>query len=94
MARSWPEYLAELSEYLDELRHALAVGFANAPRVPERPHGPAPEECVERVARLHLECEELMVAMSQHMSELEKRATLAPSSPHGGRGAAYFEANM
>lgn len=94
MARSWPEYLAELADYLDELRRALAVGFASAPRVPDRPSGPVPEECVERVTQLHLACEELMVEMSEHMAELEKRATLAPPSPHGGRSAAYFEADM
>lgn len=94
MARSWPEYLEEFSAYLDALRRVPAVGFSLVPQVPERPGGLVPEECVERVAQLHLECEVLMVEMSEHMVELAKRATLSPSSPHGGRGAAYIETDM
>lgn len=94
MTPSWPEYLAQLDEYLEELRRALTVGFASPPRTPERPSSPVPEECVARVARLHLECEELMVQMSDHMAELERRAAVTPLSPHGGRSASYIETDI
>lgn len=94
MAHSWPEYLNELEEYLDALRRALAVGFSASPRVPARPEGLVPPDCSERVAGLHLECEALMLELSGHMSDLEKRAAIVPSGPHTGRHGAFLDTEL
>ena len=94
MAHSWPEYLEELAEYLDALRRALAVGFSSSPRVPVRPDGLIPHDCAERVAQLHLDCETLMLKLSEHMADLGRRAAFAPPGPHTGRAAAYLDTDL
>ncbi|HUW88230.1 MAG TPA: hypothetical protein VMW30_07645 [Candidatus Paceibacterota bacterium] len=95
MARTWDEYLAEMTNYVLAIRQAAQVGSDFPAEPPTRPTDPIPDDYRDQARRLRDACDQVAVEVSARMRVIANRPPSARQSPHqADRLASYLETDM
>lgn len=86
---SWEEYLSATARYLSEMRAAAESGTA-PPLAPRRPAGTCPAAFRDQAYLLRLGFDQLIVEVSEHLSDLNARLATPARSPFRTRRQARY----